>query len=55
VPPRTITLAQKTEAQLLVKKQPVIIKNSPIKLLVPGKPILAIVNNINKLEYNGIV
>ena len=55
MPPRTITLAQKTEAQLLVKKQPVIIKNSPIKLLVPGKPILAIVNSEKNVENNGFV
>jgi hypothetical protein len=39
----------------LVKKQPKIIKNSPIKLLVPGNPILAIVNKEKNTEKIGFV
>jgi hypothetical protein len=30
------------------------IKNSPIKLLVPGRPILAIVKSVKKVEKIGI-
>ena len=47
--------AQKTAAQLLTKKQPKMIKNSPIKLFVPGKPILAIVKIVKNVENNGFV
>jgi len=47
--------AQNIAAQLLMSKQPAIIKNSPIKLLVPGKPILANVKRVKKLENNGVV
>lgn len=49
-PPKTIPLAQKIAAQLFNTKQPNIIKNSPIKLDVPGNPILAIVNKVKNTE-----
>ena len=48
-------IAEKNEAQLFVKKHPDIIKNSPIKLLVPGNPMLAMENSKKKVENNGIV
>ena len=54
-PPKTIPEAQNIPAQLLIKKQPRIIKNSPIKLLVPGKPILAIVKIVKNVENIGFV
>jgi len=54
-PPKTIPVAQKRAAQLLIKKQPRIIKNSPTKLFVPGNPILAIVNKVNNVENKGFV
>ena len=54
-PPKTIPVAQNIPAQLFIKKQPNIIKNSPIKLFVPGKPILAIVNNVKNTENKGFV
>ena len=54
-PPKTIPKEQKKEAQVFVNKQPAIIKNSPIKLLVPGNPILAKVKRVKKVEKSGVV
>ncbi len=48
-------MADRIPALLFVKKQPKIISISPTKLLVPGKPILAIENKIKKTENNGVV
>tara|TARA_Y100001954_G_C15285397_1_gene348754 strand:+ start:338 stop:505 length:168 start_codon:yes stop_codon:yes gene_type:complete len=47
--------AQNIPAQLFIKKQPRMIKNSPTKLFVPGKPIFAIVKMVKKVENNGFV
>jgi hypothetical protein len=51
----SIPHAAKKAAQLFVNKQPAITKNSPIKLLVPGKPMFAIVKIVKKVEKSGIV
>jgi hypothetical protein len=48
-------VAQKKAPQLLVNKHPRIIKYSPIKLLVPGRPILAKVKIVKKVAKIGIV
>jgi hypothetical protein len=42
------------DVELDKEKQPINIKNSPKKLLVPGNPMLPIVKQIKKNEYNGI-
>ena len=44
-----------TATKKLSLKTPIKIKNSPMKPLVPGKPSAAKVNNINKIEYFGIM
>ena len=46
--------AQNIPAQLFIKKQPRMIKNSPTKLFVPGKPIFAIVKIRKIIVNNGI-
>ena len=53
--PKTILVAHSTATQVLVNAQPRIIKNSPTKLLVPGRPKLPNVNNVKKVANNGIV
>jgi hypothetical protein len=52
---KTIPVAQKNAPQVFTAKQPTKIKNSPIKLLVPGNPILAIVKIMKNTENKGIV
>ena len=44
-----------TATKKLSLKAPIKIKNSPINPLVPGNPNAANVNNINKIEYFGII
>jgi len=48
-------VALKKVTILLTLKEPVKIKNSPTKLLVPGKLIFAMVKNKKNIEYKGII
>jgi hypothetical protein len=48
-------VAQKNAPQVLVNKHPRIIRYSPIKLLVPGRPILAKVKRVKNVAKIGIV
>ena len=54
--PQRITLnALMIDVKKFILKIPQSNKNSPTKLLVPGKAMLAIVKIRNRTEYNGII
>ena len=53
--PRITPKLAKTATKKLSLNTPIKIKNSPIKPLVQGKPRAASVNNMNKIEYFGIM
>lgn len=53
--PRTIPVPHRSAIQLLVSNDPDITRNSPIKLLVPGKPRFPRLKVIKHTENRGIV